>query len=119
MQSTACAPLAAAFRAGAEDAEPVEAGSTIAEGIRIARPPRSREILAAIRASGGTIVEVDDDAIRTSLRTLLAEGIFTEPTSAAAHAGLALAGDLGGTTIVALTGHGLKASGAIADLAGR
>ncbi len=119
VQSAACAPLAGAFRAGAEDAEPVEAGSTIAEGIRIARPPRSREILAAIRASGGTIVEVDDDAIRTSLRTLLAEGIFAEPTSAAAHAGLTLAGDLGGTTVVALTGHGLKASGAIADLAGR
>jgi len=116
VQSAACAPLAAAFRAGADDALPVEPGTTIAEGIRIARPPRSREILAAIRASGGSIVEVDDDAVRTSLRALLAEGIFAEPTSAAAHAGLALAGDVDGTTIVALTGHGLKAAGVVSAL---
>jgi threonine synthase len=117
VQSAACAPLAAAFRAGADDAQAVEPGSTIAEGIRIARPPRSRQILAAIRESGGTIVEVDDDAVRASLRAMLAEGVFTEPTSAAAHAGLALAGDdVGGTTVVALTGHGLKAAGVLSEV---
>jgi threonine synthase len=59
----------------------------------------------------------DDDAERASLRSLLAGGIFTEPTSAAAHAGLALAGDaVGGTTVVALTGHGLKAAGVISEV---
>jgi len=119
VQSAASAPLAAAFRAGADDALPVEPGSTIAEGIRIAHPPRSREILAAIRASGGTIVEVDDEAVRASLRTLLAQGIFAEPTSAAAHAGLAVARDLDGTTIVALTGHGLKAAGVLSEVLAR
>jgi threonine synthase len=116
VQSVACAPLAAAFSAGEDDAESVEPGSTIAEGIRIAKPPRSREILAAIRASGGMIIEVTDDEIRGSLRTLLAEGVFAEPTSATAHAGLAKAGDLGETVVIALTGHGLKAAGAIDEL---
>lgn len=116
VQSSACAPLAAAFRSGTDDADPVDPGTTIAEGIKIAKPPRSREILAAIRQSGGTILEVTDDEIRASLRTLLAEGIFAEPTSCAAHAGLAMAGDLPGTTVLALTGHGLKAAAAITEL---
>ena len=96
VQSAACAPLARAFRAGEPDAVAVTPGPTIAEGIRIDRPPRSRQILAAIRDTGGDIVEVTDDEIRASLRTLLSQGVFVEPTSAAAHAGLArsaIAGD--------------------------
>ena len=41
VQSAACAPLAQAFRAGEPDAVAVTPGPTIAEGIRIDRPPRS------------------------------------------------------------------------------
>jgi threonine synthase len=117
VQSAACAPLARAFRAGEPDATAVTPGATIAEGIRIDRPPRSRQILAAIRDTGGDIVEVTDDEIRTSVRALLAQGVFVEPTSAAAHAGLARAafGD-SGTVILAMTGHGLKASGAMGEI---
>ena len=89
---------------------------TIAEGIRIARPPRARQILAAIRKTGGDIVEVSDDEIRTSLATLLAGGLFVEPTSAAAYAGLARATQPGERVVIALTGHGLKAVGAISEL---
>lgn len=116
VQSDACAPLARAFRAGQPDAAPVEPGATIAEGIRIARPPRSRQILAAIRHTGGEILEVSDDEISTALRRLLAEGLFVEPTSAAAYAGLARSTNLGRTVVVALTGHGLKATGPISEL---
>ena len=91
----------------------------MAEGIRIDRPPRSRQILAAIRETGGDIVQVTDDDIRASLSTLLAKGLFVEPTSAAAHAGLArsaVVGAASGTVIVAMTGHGLKATGPIAEI---
>ena len=119
VQSDACAPLARAFRDGEDDAVAVTPGATIAEGIRIDRPPRSKQILAAIRDTGGDIVEVSDDDIRASLRTLLAQGLFVEPTSAAAHAGLArsaVAGDTSGTVILAMTGHGLKATGPIAEI---
>ena len=51
--------------------------------------------------------------------TLLAQGLFVEPTSAAAHAGLArsaVADDTSGTIILAMTGHGLKATGPIAEI---
>jgi threonine synthase len=116
VQSDACAPLARAFRAGEPDATAVEPAATIAEGIRIARPPRSRQILAAIRETGGEIVEVSDADIRTALRRLLAQGLFVEPTSAVAYAGLARSADAGGTVVVALTGHGLKATEPISDV---
>jgi threonine synthase len=121
VQSSACAPLAAAFRSGAPDAAAVTPGATIAEGIRIDRPPRSRQILAAIRETDGEVVEVTDDQVRTSLRTLLGRGVFAEPTSAAAHAGLAvsrIAAAAAGTVVVALTGHGLKSTGAIGEILG-
>jgi threonine synthase len=118
VQSDASAPLARAFRAGEPDAAAVTPAATIAEGIRIDRPPRSRQILAAIRETGGDIVEVTDDEIRASSRALLAQGIFVEPTSAAAHAGLARAavGANSGTVVMAMTGHGLKASAAISEI---
>ena len=116
VQSNACAPLARAFRAGEPDAVAVEPAPTIAEGIRIGLPPRSRQILAAIRETSGEIIEVTDDDIRTSLRQLLAQGVFVEPTAAAAHAGLARLTGRHETIIVALTGHGLKAVRAIDDV---
>jgi len=116
IQSSACAPLARAFRVGEPDAVVVEPAATIAEGIRIGRPPRARQILAAIRDTSGEIIEVTDDEIRRSLGQLLMQGIFVEPTSAAAHAGLArLPGD-DATIVIGLTAHGLKAVGAIGDL---
>ena len=118
VQSRACAPLVRAFRAGAPDAAAVDPGTTIAEGIRIARPPRSRQILAAIRETRGDIVEVTDDEIRASSRTLSGQGLFVEPTSAAAHAGLARSASRDETVVVALTGHGLKASGPISEMLG-
>jgi threonine synthase len=113
VQSAACAPLARAFRAGDGDATEVQPGATIAEGIRIAKPPRSRQILAAIRETGGEIVEVTDDEIRASMRTLCSQGIFVEPTSAAASAGASRTTQADETVVVALTGHGLKAAGSV------
>lgn len=116
VQSAACAPLARAIRTGAPDSVVVDLGPTIAEGIRIAKPPRSRQILAAVRETGGDIVEVTDDEIRASLRQLFAQGLFVEPTSAAAHVGLALATSHDETVVVALTGHGLKATAPIREI---
>jgi threonine synthase len=118
VQSSACAPLARAFRAGASDAEAAEPGATVAEGIRIALPPRSRQILAAVRETSGEILEVTDDEIRTSMRRLLAQGLFVEPTSAAAHAGLIRQGRRNETIVLGLTAHGLKAAAAIDEITG-
>ena len=47
-------------------------------------------------------------------------GVFVEPTSAAAHAGLAQSavGGAAGTVVLALTGHGLKSTGPLSEILG-
>ena len=53
VQAEAVSPLATAFHAGADDLLPADAATgpapTLAEGIAIPRPPRARQILAAVR----------------------------------------------------------------------
>lgn len=109
VQATACAPLAAAWEQGAEEPLPVPEGETIAEGVRIAAPVRGRAILAAARASGGGLLAFPDEEIRVARARLARMGFYVEPTSALAAAALDHLRGLSGTTVVILTGHGLKA----------
>ncbi len=88
---------------------------TIAEGAAIADPVRLPEAVAAIRRSGGAAVAVPDSAIRAAVRKLAARGLYAEPTSCVAVAALdhflaegLIAADE--TTVVVLTGSGLKSS---------
>jgi threonine synthase len=123
VQAARCAPLEAAFRAGAEGLVPAATGPTIAEGIATARPTRVAEVLRAVRESGGAVVAVEEAEIVQALRDLAGQGLYVEPTSAAAAAGLtrlAAAGTIGPgeTTVLVLTGSGLKASAAIGELLG-
>jgi threonine synthase len=113
--------LFAAFRAGVEDLVPTAISATIAEGIASAKPTRVREVLRATRESGGGIVAVGEDEIVDALGTLAKTGLYVEPTSAAAAAGLrqrlragAISADQ--TTVLVLTGSGLKAAERIGQL---
>jgi threonine synthase len=93
---------------------PVEHPQTVATAIRIGRPARGDEALAAAADSGGLIAAVTDDEIMEAYRLVAScEGVMCEPASAAPIAGLLkqIRGghDLNGTTVVAvLTGNGLK-----------
>jgi threonine synthase len=111
VQAAGCAPIAAAFAAGRDHVDGVAGGTTIAEGVAIARPQRGDQILAAVRATGGQVVAVDDDAIVDARARLAAEGIDVEPTGALPLAGaLALPpDDTDGPIVVPLGGAGLKA----------
>ena len=114
-QPANCAPLALGFAAGAEDCPEIEPKPTIAEGTAIARPVRGREVLAALRRSNGGAVAVTEAEIETAARRLALTGLYTEPTSAVAAAGLSrlVADSVIGveqTTVVVLTGSGLKAT---------
>ena len=62
-----CAPLHASFVAGSDDLTPVEVRPTIAEGASIAKPVRAREVLAAVRRSGGATVAVSEAEIEGAL----------------------------------------------------
>ena len=119
VQPTAVSPLYAAFEAGAETLVPTSIGPTIAEGISVSRPVRVREVLEALRRSRGAALAVSDAEIVAALSDLARAGLFVEPTSAAAAAGLSQLYARGAIkpeerTVVVLTGSGLKAADAIA-----
>ncbi len=114
VQSAAFDPIVTAWEAGADEVDaPAPGGDTIADGIRIARPLRSRRILGAIRETDGAAFRVDEDSIRAARKALAARGLFVEPTSAVPVAALpavhAVVGRLA-EILVPLTGSGLKAS---------
>ncbi|QSS95233.1 threonine synthase [Streptomyces sp. M54] len=83
--------------------------ATLAEGIAIPRPPRARQILAAVRESGGTFLTVPEDGIREAQRDLAARGLFVETTGVACWAAVRAGGDaVRGEVVVPLCGSGLK-----------
>ncbi len=121
VQAANCAPYYNAFKAGVEHLVPTCVTPTIAEGIASSKPTRVAETLCAVRDSGGCIVAVSEDEIVTALATLARKGLYVEPTSAAAGAGLTqlLASGVirpGEATVMVLTGSGLKASEKIGEL---
>ena len=94
--------------------QPVEHPHTVASPIRIGRPASWELAIAARDESGGSIDAVTDEEILDAYELLAREeGIFVEPASAAAVAGLLKlareGADLAGQTAVCvLTGSGLK-----------
>lgn len=94
---------------------------TIAEGASIANPVRLPETVEAIRRSGGAAVAVTENQIRTAVRKLAWRGLYAEPTSAVAAAALDHFLDEGTigpdeTTVVILTGAGLKSAETMATV---
>ena len=94
--------------------EPVLHPETLATAIQIGNPASWAGALAARDESGGAIGAVTDAAIVDAYRLLAATvGVFVEPASAAAVAGLLQAAADGTVTssdvvVCTLTGHGLK-----------
>jgi threonine synthase len=118
-----CAPLHASFVAGSDDLTPVEVRPTIAEGASIAQPVRTREVLAAVRRSGGATVAVSEVEIARALFELSRIGLYVEPTSAIAGAACTKLLERGviqptETTVLVLTGAGLKTTRRIGELMG-
>lgn len=87
VQVEGCAPLALAFENGLEVATRVINKGTVAEGIAIADPPQSRQILAAVRETGGAIVSVPESVIDSAQSYLASRGFYVEPTAAVTFAG--------------------------------
>jgi threonine synthase len=100
--------------------EPVAEPETVASAIRIGNPARWEEAMGAIVGSSGAIRAVSDGEILEAYRLLAAtEGVFCEPASAAAVAGLLRYGaDGAGRVVCVLTGHGLKDPQTALDHAG-
>ncbi|MBN1326561.1 MAG: threonine synthase [Candidatus Cloacimonetes bacterium] len=82
-------------------------------GIAISAPIRIKQIVSAIRESGGDIICVSSQQINKYQRLLAEMGFYLESTAVIAFAGLAENRELmssAGSIITAFTGHGLKES---------
>ena len=111
VQASGAAPFARLFRDGGEMI-PVRAETT-ATAIKIGAPASWRKALAEVRATGGTVLDVDDDAIADARAVIGTDGVGCEPASAATLAGLRVLRDAAtigrdDDVVLVLTGHVLK-----------
>ncbi len=114
VQASGCAPLYSSWTGGV-----FKRRETIAEGIRIANPPRSEQVLEAVRATGGRVLQVSDEEILLAWRRMIGSGFYIEPTSAvpiAAWEKMEKSDLAGKVVVIPLTGHGLKAPCPVAGL---
>ena len=123
VQAANCAAFAASWAAGAEGYVPFTSGITAADGIATVKPVRTAEVLRALRRSRGGVVAVPEAEIAPALAALGHLGFFVEPTAATGAAACSLLlrdGTIRAdeTSVVVLTGHGLKATDKIAELLG-
>ncbi len=96
-----------------------ESRETIARNLKHGVPPDALAALAALRESGGAAISVGEDEIRSwHLRLAAEEGIFAEPSCAAAPAGIdRLVADgrirRDDCVVALVTGSGLREPGAL------
>ena len=118
-----CGPIAAAFLAGSDVMLDRPVKPTIAEGTAIAQPLRLRECLGTLRETNGGAVLLSEREIGAAMLDLASMGIYVEPTcaqAAAAFSRLLASGAItpDQTTVIVMTGSGLKATPRIAELLG-
>jgi threonine synthase len=112
IQSEKIDPLVQAFEAGAETVTRVdESGRSIADGIMVNWPVLGKEVLKAIRESGGAAFRVSDEAISQAQAALWRKGFTAEASSSATVAALPqVMATLGqeARVVCILTGNDLK-----------
>lgn len=112
VQAANVMPIAAGFIGRSWDKAGMQ--PTMAGGISVAAPARGAQVVDVVRKADGAAVTVDEAEISAMQRALARdEGIFAEPTSAAAFAGVRrLIEDgviaPGESVLVPVTGFGLK-----------
>lgn len=123
VQAANCAPFLATWQSGGDAYVPIEPKPTLADGIASSKPVRIAGVIRAVRSTGGSVVAVSEDEIVTAFKDLAAIGQFVEPTCAAGAAALTRLvrnGTIapGDTTVLVLTGSGLKAVSVIGEVLG-
>jgi threonine synthase len=128
VQAQGCAPIVAAFEAGAAQVTAWGMPETIASGISDPLIGYERDgtyTLRLVRESGGLALSVSDDALRAAMQRLARlEGVYAEPTGAspiAALPRLLADGQLpaGSRIVCMITGHGFKDGRAYQEMPAR
>lgn len=108
IQAARCAPI---YRAFLGRDRRISRKPTLADGIAVAEPLRASSILRVVGETGGGVLAVTENEIKTARRDMASRGLYIEPTAAATIAGLirylkrAAAKEV---VVSAFTGHGLK-----------
>src|SRR5579885_3492844 len=118
-QATGCSPISTAVKAGESDIEP-QKPATIARSLAIGNPADGHYAIKTIRESGGWAEDISDREVVASIQLLArTEGVFTE-TAGGVTVGCArklyrdrrIPADE--TTVLCITGNGLKTTDALA-----
>lgn len=126
-QAEACSPVVNAVHAETDMIRPVKprpVSESVDTSLRIGNPADGPYVAHAVRDSGGWAEKATDDEIIAAIRLLAAtEGIWTETaggTTLAVAKKLIEQGkiDPGGSTVVCITGNGLKTLEAVKDRVG-
>jgi threonine synthase len=119
-QAEGCSPIATAFAAGVDEVQPVKP-RTIAKSLAIGNPADGYYALKEVRASGGAVESVPEDAVAEGMRLLArTEGLFTETAGGVTIAALEQlvrrgAIDPDQETVALITGIGLKTIEALGE----
>lgn len=118
VQATNCNPIYRKFNN-------VETGlaftKTVAEGIALALPNKGDSVVQAIKETHGEVLSANESEIILALKELSLRGLYIEPTSVTAYAGIKQLHNKGIFTadddvIMVISGNGLKASAEIGEL---
>jgi threonine synthase len=118
-QATGCSPISTAVKAGRAEIEPVKP-HTIARSLAIGNPADGHYAIRAITKSGGWSEDVSDAEVVEGIQTLAeTEGIFTETAggvTVSCARKLYREGRISPdeTTVLCITGNGLKTTDALA-----
>ena len=84
VQASGCAPIVRAFEKGTRHADEFQNAATVASGLRVPKAIGDFLIIDALRASGGTAVDVTDEELLAAVGEIgAAEGVFCAPEGAA------------------------------------
>jgi threonine synthase len=120
-QAAGCSPIADAVIAGRTAIKPVKQPKTIAKSLAIGNPADGPYAAEKIQSSGGSARAVSDEEIVDAIKLLAAtEGIFTETAggvTVATARKLIADGKIarGETTVICITGNGLKTQEPLVD----
>ncbi len=120
-QATGCSPISTAVKTGSTEIEP-QKPATIARSLAIGNPADGLYAIRVIKQSGGWSEDVSDPEVIDSIRLLAeTEGVFTETAGGVT---VGTAGKLyrqdrilpEETTVLCITGNGLKTTDALAGV---
>ena len=123
-QASGCSPISEAMKKGSDLVKPVPKPKTIAKSLAIGTPADGYYAVHAMRDTAGAAEDATDEEIIEGIKLLAeCEGIFAETAggvTVACAKKLVASGKLDPkeSTVLCITGHGLKTAEAVADHCG-